>query len=331
MIDAARRPLTAFAITALVFLLGVPAVAAAQPAPTSADAGRLAYAKIEFGAGADLFVANPDGSAETPIPLGDIAEDFAVPVWSPDHTRLLITNMIVFDDQGELLRFRPATVNPDGSDYHLVDAAGPTDMYCHAWTPDGLRLLCGIGVDDPGIFSVRATDGGDPVRLTTNPFGSGDVAWSVSPDGTRFAFLRYRPGPMPEPEPFRPEAVAIFTARLDGSDVRQVVPYGLAQAHELASASWSPDGRSILSTTKSGRLFTARWDGGSVRQITLDDQQPGDFAYEPAWSPDGRRVVFTMFRNGQPDIFITDVDGRDTVRVTNTPDFENGVAWAAGS
>jgi TolB protein len=136
---------------------------------------------------------------------------------------------------------------------------------------------------------------------------------------------------MPEPQPFRPQAVAIFTARLDGSDVRQVVPYGVAQAHELASASWSPDGRSILSTTKSGRLFTVRSDGGSIRQITLDDQKPHDFAFEPAWSPDGRRIAFTMFRNGQPDIFITDMDGRDTVQVTNTPDFENGVAWATGN
>jgi Tol biopolymer transport system component len=326
VINVARRPLTTIAITALVFLIGAPPVAAAPP-----DSGRLAYAKIDFGAGADLFLAKPNGTAETLIPLGDVAEDFAVPVWSPDQTRLLITNMIVFDGQGEIVRFRPATVNPDGSDYHLVDAAGPTDMYCHAWTPDGLRLLCGIGVEHPGIFSVRATDGGDPVRLTTNPFGSGDVAWSVSPDGTRFAFLRYRPGPMPEPQPFRPESVAIFTARLDGSDVRQVVPYALAQAHELASASWSPDGRSILSTTKSGRLFTVRSDGGSIRQITLDDQKPRDFAFEPAWSPDGRRIVFSMFRNGQPDVFITDVDGRDTVQVTNTPDFENGVAWATGS
>jgi Tol biopolymer transport system component len=326
MISVNRRPLTTLAATALVFLLAGPAAAGAG-AP--ADTGRLAYAKIEFGAGAHLFLANADGTDEAPIPLGDVAEDFAVPVWSPDRSRLLISNMIVFDDQGEILRFRPATVNPDGSDYHLVDAVGPTDMYCHAWTPDGQRMLCGIGVDQPGIFSVRATDGGDAVRLTTNPFGSGDVAWSVSPDGRRFAFLRYRPGPAPGPQPFRPEAVGIFTARLDGSDVRQIVPYGLAQAHELASASWSPDGRSILSTTKSGRIFTVSADGGSLRQITLDDQERRDFAFEPAWSPDGRRIAFQMFRDGQPDLYITDLDGSHTVQVTDTPDFENGVAWTA--
>ncbi len=313
----------------LVLALAGPAAAGASG---SAGTGRLAYAKIHFGSGSDLFVAKADGSGETPLPLGNIAEDFATPVWSHDGSRLLITNMVIFDNQGELVGFRPATVDPDGANYHLVTGTGlPTDMYCHVWTHDMQRLLCGIGVDQPGIFSVRATDGGDVRRLTTNPFGSGDVAWSLSPDGTRFAFLRYRPGPAPDPQPYRPEAVGIFTAKLDGSDVRQIVPYGLAQAHELASASWSPDGRWILSTTKSGRLFIVSAGGGALRQITVDDGQPKDFAFEPAWSPDGKRIAFSMFRNGQPDLFITDIDGRHTVRITDTPDFENGVAWTAGN
>lgn len=327
MFNVVRRPVTIVAGAALLFLVAGPAIAGAGG---SADTGRLAYAKIGSSGGAQLFLANADGTSEHLIPLGDLAEDFAVPVWSPDQTRLLITNMFVFDSQGELLRFRPATVDPDGSNYHLMDAAGPPDMYCHAWTLDTQRLLCGFGGDQPGVFSIRASDGGDPVRLTTNPFGSGDVPWSVSPDGRRFVFLRYRPGPMPDPQPYRAQAVGIFTARLDGSDVRQVVPYGVAQAHEIASASWSPDGRSILSSTKSGRLFIVNATGGSIRQVTLDDQQRDDFAFEPAWSPDGRRIAFTMFRNGQPDLYITDVTGRNTVQVTDTPDFENGVAWAAG-
>lgn len=327
MMNLARRGAAATA-AALVIALAVPSAAGAS---SSADTGRLAYAKIHFGAGAELFVANADGSGETAIPLGDPAEDFAVPVWSPDGTRLLISNMMLLDDQGGLA-FRPATVAPDGAGYHLVNGSGlPGDVYCHAWTPDAQRLLCAIGVDHQGLFSIRSTDGGDARRLTTNPFGAQDVAWSLSPDGTRFAFLRYRPGPEPGPQPFRSNAVGIFTARLDGSDVRQVVPYGLAQAHEIASASWSPDGRWILSSTKSGRLFVVSSDGGALRQITLDDTRTGDFAFEPAWSPDGRRIAFTMFRGGQPDLYITDPDGRHTVQVTDTPDFENGVAWAAGT
>ena len=40
------------------------------------------------------------------------------------------------------------------------------------WSPDDNRILCAFGGDSPGIFSIRASDGGDPVRLSTNPYGS---------------------------------------------------------------------------------------------------------------------------------------------------------------
>jgi len=326
MRSLARRS-TALAVAIVVLGLVVPGAASAQGGTT-----RIAYSKILPGGGAEVFVANPDGTNEYQVPTQDLAEDFGVPVWSSDGSHLLITNMIRFDGAGGLLPFRPSIVDPDGSNYHLVPAVdAPFDMYCHAWTPNRTRLLCGLGGDHPGIFSIRATDGGDARQLTTNPFGSTDVAWSLSPDGTQFAFLRYRPGPMPGPQPFRPEQVGIFVANLDGSNVRQVVPYGFAQAHELASASWSPDGRQILSTTKSGRLFLISINGTGLRQLTLDVNSNQTFAFEPAWSPDGRRIIFTMVRDGQPDLYTADPDGSHVVQITNTPDFENGPSWAVAS
>jgi Tol biopolymer transport system component len=317
------------ALGAAILALGllVPSAASAQGAIT-----RIAYSKILPGGGADIFVANPNGSDEQQVPTADLVEDFGVPVWAPDASRLLITNMLRFDGAGDLLPFRPSIVNPDGSNYHLLPAIGaPFDMYCHAWAEGGTRLLCGFGGDHPGIFSVRASDGGDARRLTTNPFGNTDVAWSMSPDGSQFAFLRYRPGPMPGPKPFQTEQVGIFVANLDGSNVRQVVAFGVAQPHELASASWSPDGRQILSTTKSGRLFVVRVDGTGLRQLTLDVASNRTYAYAPAWSPDGKRIIFGMFRDGQPDLYTADPDGSHVVQVTNSPDFENGPSWAGTS
>lgn len=321
MRSKARRSTVTFIAIALGLL---------APAATSAQGGatRIAYSKLLPTGGAQIFVANPDGSGERLVPTGDVVEDFGTPVWSPDGSSLLITNTVRFDSHGDLLPFRPATVDPDGSNYHVVPAVdAPFDMYCHAWTMDMTRLLCGLGGDHPGIFSIRATDGGDAVRLTTNPFSSGDAAWSLSPDGSQFAFLRYRPGPAPEPQPFRTEAVGLFIANLDGSNVRQVVPYGLAQAHELASASWSPDGKLIASSTKGGRLFVTRVDGKGLRQLSVDVSSKHTFAFEPAWAPDGSRIIFVMFRDGQPDLYTADPDGSDVVQVTDSPDFENGPSW----
>ena len=326
MTSMARRS-TALGAVILAFGLLVPSAASAQGATT-----RIAYSKILPGGGAEIFVASPNGSGEQQVATPDLIEDFGVPVWSPDGSKLLITNMVRFDGAGELLPFRPSIVDPDGANYHLLPAIGaPFDMYCHAWSAGGTRLLCGFGGDRPGIFSVRASDGGDAQRLTTNPFGNTDVPWSMSPDGSQFAFLRYRPGPMPGPQPFRTEQVGIFVANLDGSNVRQVVPYGVAQAHELASASWSPDGRQILSTTKSGRLFVVRVDGTGLAQLKLDVSSKGTFAYQPAWSPDGTRIIFGMVRDGQADLYTADPNGSHLVQVTDSPDFENGPTWAVAS
>lgn len=308
------------------------AALAAPIATTAAGDGVIAYGRHLDGGGAVIDLINPDGSGRTELAIPGLIEDFGLPTWSPDASRLLISNNLILDEHGECcVAFRPSTVDVDGSDYNLIDPPGaPTDMYCHAWSANAQRVLCGVGGDSPGVFSFRESDGGDARRLTTNPFGGGDVAWSLSPDGSQFAFIRYRPGPMPGPQPFLAQQVGIFVANMDGSNVRQVVAYGVAQAHELASASWSPDGRHIASATRNGRLFVVRVDGTGLKQLSLD-VDGGYFAYQPDWSPSGDRLVFGMFAGGQPDLYVADADGSNLVRLTDSPDFENGPDWAAAS
>jgi Tol biopolymer transport system component len=313
-------------------ITGVIVAALLAPIPATAGEGVIAYGRLLDGGGAVIDLINPDGSGRTELPIPGLIEDFGIPTWSPDEFRLLISNTLVLDENGECcIAFRPATVNPDGSGYNLIDPPGaPTDMYCHAWSANGQRVLCGVGGDTPGVFSFRESDGGDARRLTTNLFGGGDVAWSLSPDGSQFAFIRYRPGPMPAPRPFQAQQVGIFVAHADGSNVRQVVPYGIAMAHELASANWSPDGKHILAATKQGRLFVVRLDGTGLKQLSLD-VDGGYFAYQPDWSPSGERIVFGMFVDGQPDLYVADIDGSNVTRLTDSPDFEDGPDWAARS
>jgi Tol biopolymer transport system component len=298
-------------------------------AAMAADPGEIAFARQLSGGGAEIFTIDPTGTGEQNVPVAGLVEDFGIPVWSPDASRILVTNIVNFDGNGEFLNFRPATMDPDGSNYHLVLAPdAPIDMFCHVWSIDASRLLCGLGGDQPGAFSLRSSDGGDIHRLTTNPFGSGDVPWSLSPGGRQFVFLRYRPGPMPPKHPFITEQVGVFVANVDGSHARQVVPYGIAMAHEFASATWSPDGSKIISSTKNGRLFVVRADGTGLKQLKLDIGTTSYFAFQPDWSPDGSHIVFAMFVSGQEDIFTARSDGTNVVRIIDTPDFEDGPDWA---
>ena len=309
---------------ALALLLGILAMAPATSAAEPDD--RIAYARLLEGGGADILVANPDGSDEQLVPLEHLAEDFTVPVWSTDHEWLLISHMMRFDGSGDFLPWRPAIVRPDGSDYRLLEVPdGPQDMDCKVWSGNSSRIFCGLDGDVHGIFSVRASDGGDLQQLTENPFANGgDVPADISPDGSQLLFIRKKPGPAPDPQPFRMEQFALYVIDTDGTNERELVPFGITQGHEIQGAHWSPDGRTIISSNKHGRLFTVSADGGPLRFLKVDID---GFAFEPNWSPDGSRIVLGLFTDGGEDLYTADADGSNVERVTDTPGFENGPDW----
>ena len=318
----------------LTALTGAAAFAALTALPagaaTSGTNGQIAFARQLPGGGADIFIANPDGSQVQHVPLVDPAEDFGIPRWSPDGSQLLISNVFRFDSLGNLLPFRPATVDLNGDNFNLLQPPNaPFDMACFGgWYPDATRLLCSYGEGPAGVFSIRASDGGDPERLTTYPFGANcnscDEATDVSPDGSRILFLRFR---RENAANFREQQVALFVENIDGTGLRQITPYGLAAPHEAASARWSPDGQDIISETTQGTLFVVHPDGSGLSMIRLQTGTTRYFASEPAWSPDGTKIVFCMFINGQEDIYTANADGSNVKQVTNDPAFEDGPDW----
>jgi Tol biopolymer transport system component len=320
-----RRIVAALAATAFaVFFTAVPA-----SATVAGPNGQIAFARQLPGGGADIFIANPDGQHAQQVPLVYPAEDFGAPRWSPDGSQLLVSPILRFDASGDLLPFRPATVSLNGANFNLLDPPGfPFSSSCGGWYPDATRLLCSVGEGPPGVFSIRASDGGDPQRLTTYPFGTNcnacDSAADVSPDGSRFVFLRFR---RENTRNFREQQVAVFVESTDGTGLRQLTPYGLAFPHEFASARWSPNGQDIISETTQGKLFVVPADGSGLSMIRLQTGTTRYFAFEPAWSPDGTRIIFCMFIDGQEDVYTASADGSDVRQVTDTPDFENGPDW----
>jgi len=209
-------------------------------------------------------------------------------------------------------------------------------MDCNAWYKDSSRILCGFGGERPGIFSIRASDGGDPVRLTSDPnlpCNGCDDPQDISPDGKQFVFLRYKFDATNRP--FVVEQVAIFVENLDGTGLRQITPYGLAAPHERASAKWSPDGTEIISSRNSplfnhNQLFVVRRDGTGLTPINLQTDTNQYFAFEPHWSPDGTKIIFGMSINGGEGLFTANPDGSGVTQVEFTTDFTtqfNGPDW----
>lgn len=282
----------------------------------------------------NILIANPDGTQEHELPLAFLSDAFtAAPIWSPDGSKILVTPYAIPDAPG-----RPATVDPDGSDFKVLNVPGlPQDagIGCKAWSPDGARLLCQVDTSDTslnGIYTIRASDGGDLTRLTSNPypptgdFGGGDVPGDYSPDGTRFVFMRAKPGADPDA---RHQRGALFVANADGTGLRQITPYGLANSHANGVAHWSPDGSEILFAGAHGSLFVVHPDGAGLRAIPLDTGGGFSYAFTPGWSPDGTSIVFSLFleETGQVDIYTASSDGRNVAQVTDTPEFEDFADW----
>jgi len=297
--------------------------------------GQIVFAQLigAGGQGANVFTANPDGSNVLQVPLVYLAEDFGVPIWSPDGTKLLISHTVRLDGTGQCCLFQPATVNLDGSNFNQLDPPNPpgassAGMDCGAWFPDGTRLLCSFAAgSQPGVFSVRASDGGDSVRLTTYPFGPNcnacDYANDLSPDAKRFVFLRFKREVTNLPREGVVEQVALFVENIDGTGLQQLTPYGVAAPHERASAKWSPDGTKIISGMHNGNLFVVHPDGTGLTMLKLQVGTQKYFAFEPHWSPDGTRIIFGMFINGQEGMFTANPDGSNVVQIVSTPPFEN--------
>jgi Tol biopolymer transport system component len=277
-----------------------------------------------------IFTANPDGLEQKQLllPDGIGVEFFSLAVWSPDGSKLLISHTFRLDSTGQCCLFQPATVKPDGSEFNQLvpptPPGGPSanGIDCGAWLLDQTRILCAFNDQtsgNPGVFSIRASDGGDPVRLTTNPYNSTDLPTDISPDGTRFVFVRYKQGAAPLPKPDRTQQVALFVENIDGSGLQQITPFGLALPHDFSSANWSPDGREIISALSNGRLFfTVHPDGTGLKPIPLRTGTSRYFAAQPHWSPDGTRIIFCMFINGGEGIYTANGDGSDVKQVTFT-------------
>ena len=290
----------------------------APPAMAGPSTGHIVFSSPLPGGGASVGVVAPDGSGLAGVPVGTDLEDFDKSTWSHDGTHLLHSNVFVFDLPGVELAFRPAITDADGGNLRVLRLPDqPADMYCSTWSPDDTRIVCAA---DGNLVSLRASDGGGAVVLTHTPYGGKDLAVGYSPDGSRLAFLRSRPGPQNGKRgDDQAEREALFVADADGSHARQVSAWGLLLPHELAGANWAPNGRSLISVDRHGRLVEIAADGSGVRKVGLDVDGKY-FAVTPDYSPDGSRIVFGLFQGGPSDLWVADADGSDSHPVTDTPD-----------
>jgi TolB protein len=297
----------------VVALAGVAAVSAAASPPGTN--GQITFARFNPTLGdTQIYVVNPDGTGQrlvqAPTDTGEC------PRWSPDGTRIATCG----DPSGGSSRI----INPDDGSYRVVPNPDPADLFlpCAWWSRDGARLACeGFGLNDPllnGIYSIRSSDGGGLVRITSTP-GGDDIPGDSAPNGNRMVFLRAT-------------LDALFVVNSNGTGLKQITPadFGLSSLGD-----WSPQGNEIVfSRHVTPDVHSSIWvvhaDGTGLHQINVQPASAcGGANADPnalgcnqtVWSPDGTKIAFVRSHSNDVDgeIYTVNADGTGLTQVTHAP------------
>jgi Tol biopolymer transport system component len=277
-------------------------------ATVSGTNGKILFGQVFPNYGVTI---NPDGS--NPIQIGPV-DSTTCNTWSPNSSKVLCN---LWSPDGVP---QPATANPDGSGFTLLNTNLPLDLFCLNWSPTGARLLChSEGMANPadaGLYTVRSSDAIDLVRVSTTLSGGFDIGYGYSPGGSRILYAQFDSN----------DNATLFSVKPDGSDPIQLSPPGLSIIDlgffDRVGADWSPDGsRVAFAAFKSGHfspaLFVVNADGTGLRQIIPS----GVGALSAQWSPNGALIAFTSCASsprtcGIPQVWVVRPDGTGLRQVT---------------
>lgn len=315
-----------------------------QPAP-SPDGEQIAFVwNGDDGENYDVYVKQV--GSETLMRLTDAPADESSPAWSPDGKSLAFVRCA--DDQCGIFIMQAL----GGVEREVVNL-GPRKIESLVWSPEGSALAYSAQSEPGEAFSLYllSVETLEERRITSPPVSSfGDFNPAFSPDGERLAFTRsvidgvqdiYVIPIQGGAEPRQLTSDGAEITGLDWSaDGRDII---FASNRGGASSLWriplaggtptfittASDGVSMHqpSVSRTGErlayeqraIETNIWQ---LRRPNGDRPQPQRLISStrwdshPAFSPNGERIAFASQRSGNQEIWISERDGSNPVRLT---------------
>ena len=197
----------------------------------------------------------------------------------------------------------------DPMDAIEIATGTPIDQLSEEWHT---AIRAQYGLEPRG--EVATAPAGVTIIGTRTGGGGVNVGPSLSPDGTRVAFLSER----------NLLAIDLYvadaqTGRVIRSLTKSSVDPHFESLQFLASAgAWDPQGRRLaVGAVRSGRPVVAIFNvenGDVVQEITFGER--GEI-FHPAWSPDGNTIAFAAQVNGYTDLYFYDFKTNAVRRITN--------------
>jgi Tol biopolymer transport system component len=330
-------------VLSLAVAVSIPLAAPIATASTPAGPnGKIAFVRDDPSIDdSRTYTIDPDGTHEAMIS----AARGGCAAWSPDSAHLLTCAP---NGEGFL---RPAVSAPDGSGFAILDRYPHLDLHlrCDSWSPSGDRFLCTSDDEDRpatnGIYTLRSSDGGDLVRVTTAPEPLSDQPVGYSPSGSRILFLR---------DDHDGNWGDLFVVDADGTGMLRLNPPGLTALGSNfdgafgfdsccgPNADWSPDGSRVAFGARwkdvTGRgiqfaVYLVEADGSGLERITPLGIGAG--RNHVRWSPDGQEIAFATRLGGihHPEVWVVRPDGGGLKELTKPVhlDLSVGPVWSPDS
>ena len=270
-----------------------------------------------------IYTINADGSELKRIVSPGCSVDY--PVASPDGAWVYFQSRTAGDSQIFRCKRDGAEVvslTPPDRLTRLLKPSGMfvvKDSYGAVLCADGGRMVFTVHDGRSGRVVAADADGASP-RLVAPQLGYIYMA-RLSPDSSRVVFS----GPA--------RGYRLLIAALPDGKPTELTP----DHPDCFAPQFTPDGRTIVFTRRDGDVYRVDADGKNFKRITegnkyvefrLSPKDTHGSTDGPDLSPDGRRVAFVAVKDGVPNVFTVDRDGKNRRQLTQRKTPCGRVRWS---